>query len=204
MTTTTINLDTSTTIPATHPIGADELQELMAADPAVRILDVRTGAEFETSHIPGSYNVPLATLGEHVRDLADVQHPVVLVCRSGARASQAHDQLQRAGKQSLRILEGGMVAWEATDGAVNRGETTRWAMDRQVRFTAGSIALAGMAASIVVPGAKWIAGGVAAGLTFSAVTDTCAMAAVLSKLPYNQTENCDISAVLAELNGEAR
>ena len=45
-------------------------QQLAAADPLVRIIDVRTGGEFETMHIPGSFNVPLDTLDEHARDLA--------------------------------------------------------------------------------------------------------------------------------------
>ncbi len=181
-------------------INAAELQELRRADPAIRILDVRTGGEFETVHIPGSYNVPLDTLGEHVRDLADVEHPVVLVCQSGGRASQAHSKLSAAGKETLHILDGGMTAWQTSQGDVIRQTNARWAMDRQVRLVAGSIALAGVAVSMVVPGAKWIAGGVAAGLTYSAVSNTCAMASVLSRLPYNRTDRCDIAGVLAELN----
>lgn len=198
MTTTTMN----TTTLQTDTIDAQQLRALMEADPALRILDVRSGGEFETVHIPGSYNVPLDTLGEHVSDLADVEHPVVLVCQSGGRASQAHSKLSGAGKETLHILEGGMTAWQASGGDVARGDTDRWAMDRQVRFVAGSLSLAGIAASIVVPQAKWIAGGIGAGLTFSAVSNTCAMATVLSKLPYNRTDNCDIVGVLEELNKE--
>ena len=190
----------TTTIPETDTISAQQLRELMTEDPALRILDVRTGGEFETVHIPGSYNVPLDTLAEHIRDLADVEHPVVLVCQSGGRATQAHSKLADAGKQTLHILEGGMASWQAAGGDTARGETQRWALDRQVLLVAGSIALAGIVASVVVPQAKWIAGGVAAGLTFSAITDTCAMAAGLSKLPYNRTDACDIDGVLRDLN----
>jgi rhodanese-related sulfurtransferase len=190
---------TTTTIPATDTIDSGQLRQLRTTDPDIRILDVRTGGEFETVHIPGSYNVPLDTLGEHVRDLASVEHPVVLVCQSGGRATQAHGKLSTAGKETLHILEGGIAAWEASGGDVVRGDTNRWAMDRQVRLVAGSLALTGIVASTAIPGAKWLAGGVAAGLTFSAVTNTCAMAAVLAKLPYNQTDGCDIEGVLAEL-----
>jgi len=35
------------------------------------------------------------------------------------------------------------------------------------------------------------------------LTNTCAMATVLSKLPYNKTDRCDIAGVLAELNAVA-
>ena len=194
---------TATAIPATDTIDSNQLRQLRADERGVRILDVRTGAEFEALHIPGSYNVPLDTLAEHVSDLASVQHPVVLVCQSGGRASQAHEKLSAAGKDILHILDGGMTAWEASGGDVVRGTATKWAMDRQVRFAAGSIALTGIVASTVIPGAKWLAGGVAAGLTYSAASNTCAMAAVLRKLPYNRTDNCDITGVLEALNQEA-
>lgn len=188
------------TIPLTDVIDASTLRRLRNNDPDLRILDVRTGGEFETVHIPGSYNVPLDTLGEHVRDLASVEHPVVLVCQSGGRATQARKELAAAGKETLHILEGGMAAWQSADGELVRGSSDRWAMDRQVRLVAGSIALFGVASSTVVPGAKWIAAGVAAGLTYSAASNTCAMAAMLSKLPYNRTDKCDIAGVLAGLN----
>lgn len=189
----------TTTFPATDVIDVTQLQQLQLEDPAIRILDVRTGGEFENSHIPGSYNVPLDTLGEHVRDLADVEHPVVLVCQSGGRASQAHEKLTEAGKATLHILEGGMTSWQAAGGDLTVGNTTRWAMDRQVRFVAGTFAIVAVVASIFVPGLEWIAAGVGAGLAYSAVSNTCAMAAVLAKLPYNRTNACDITRILEEL-----
>jgi rhodanese-related sulfurtransferase len=199
----------TTTVPsnavtsAVDVIDAGKLRQLRQQDPDIRILDVRTGGEFEIAHIPGSYNVPLDTLGEHVRDLANVEHPVILVCQSGGRATQAHGKLAAAGKDALHILEGGMNAWEAADGDLVRGDTDRWAMDRQVRLVAGSFVMAGIVASPFVPGAQWIAGAVGAGLAYSAASNSCAMAAVLSKLPYNRTDKCDIQGVLADLNRTA-
>ena len=191
---------TTTSLPAVDRIDVNQLRVLRTDDPDIRVLDVRTGGEFETAHIPGSYNVPLDTLGEHVRDLADVAHPVVLVCQSGGRAGQAHEKLTAAGKDALHILDGGISAWQAAGGDVITGDTDRWAMDRQVRLVAGASALAAVLVSVMVPKAKWLAGGVGAGLAFSAVSNTCAMAGLLSKLPYNQTDRCDIAGVLGELN----
>ena len=40
------------------------VEAAIGADPAIRLLDVRTPAEFETAHIAGAYNVPLDTLHE--------------------------------------------------------------------------------------------------------------------------------------------
>lgn len=194
---------TNATLPATDTISVQQLRQLMQADPLLRILDVRTGGEFDAVHIPGAYNVPLNTLAEHATDLATVEHPIVLVCKSGGRAGQAHAKLTDAGKQSLHLLDGGMDAWETQGGDVVRGTSTTWAMDRQVRLVAGSIALLGILLSIFVPKAKWLAGGVAAGLTFSAVSNTCAMGTLLAKLPYNRSNNCDIAGVLDGLRKAA-
>lgn len=184
---------------AADVIDSSQLRRLIADDPLVRILDVRTGGEFDSVHIPGSYNVPLDTLAEHAHDLAELEHPVVLVCKSGARADQAHGRLAGAGKQQLHLLEGGLDAWLGAGGDVVRGVSETWAMDRQVRLVAGSLSLAAILTSVVAPKAKWLAGGVAAGLTFSAVTNTCAMANVLTKLPYNRGRGCDVGAVLQQM-----
>ncbi|NNE94801.1 MAG: rhodanese-like domain-containing protein [Acidimicrobiales bacterium] len=190
----------TTIVPDHDTITTAQLRNIRQTDPDLRILDVRGGGEFETVHIPGSYNVPLDTLGEHARDLASVEHPVVLVCQSGSRATQAHGKLVEAGKTTLHILDGGIAAWESEGGDVVRGDTQRWAMDRQVRLVAGSIVLLAVLASLALPGLEWIAAGVGAGLVYSAISNTCTMALILGKLPYNRTDKCDIPGVLAELN----
>ena len=93
-----------------------------------------------------------------------------------------------------------MSSWLAVGGEVVRSSSERWAMDRQVRLVAGGIALVAIVASALVPKAKWVGAGVAAGLVFSAVSNTCAMASVLAKLPYNRGKACDIAGVLDDLN----
>ena len=190
----------------THPqstavatIAPDELVRMRNEDPAVHVIDVRTPGEFETGHIEGSYNVPLDLLGEHVSDLAGLDHNVVLVCQSGARATKALEQLVAAGKSNLRLLHGGMNAWTASGKDVARTNATRWPMDRQVRLAAGSIVLSSIVASTRFPAARYLAGFIGGGLTFSAVTNTCGMAMVLAKLPYNRGASCDMGAILDEL-----
>lgn len=75
--------------------------------------------------------------------------------------------------------------FERAGGQVVRGRQ-RWAMERQVRLVAGSLVTASIATSLLAPKARFLAGVVGAGLTFSAVTNTCAMARALSVLPYNR------------------
>jgi rhodanese-related sulfurtransferase len=169
----------------------------------VRVIDVRTGGEFETAHIPGSYNVPLDTLGEHREEIRrHVSETVVLVCQSGNRASQAERKLAEIGMSNVHVLEGGIAAWQAGGGPVNRGRQ-RWSLERQVRLVAGLIVLLAVTASAAVPPLKWLAGFVGAGLTFAAVSNTCAMGTVLGKLSYNRGGSCDTDLIVAQLTGGA-
>ncbi|MFU8839584.1 MAG: rhodanese-like domain-containing protein [Nitriliruptoraceae bacterium] len=154
----------------------------------VTVIDVRTPGEFETVHIPSADNLPLDRLDHHadrLRALVQAEAEVVLVCRSGNRAHQAQDALVEQGLPRLPILEGGMLAWQAGDGPVVQ-DVIRWDLERQVRLTAGLIVLASILLSIVWPPARFVAGALGVGLIIAAVTNTCAMGMLLSKLPYNR------------------
>ncbi|NYV73023.1 rhodanese-like domain-containing protein [Streptomyces sp. UH6] len=175
------------------------LQHLIGNGTAPRLLDVRTPGEFQTSHIPGAYNVPLDTLREHRGELRrHLDEDVVLICRSGARASQAEQALAEVGLPNLRVLDGGMMAWEASGAPVNRGPE-RWELERQVRLIAGSVVLVSGVVGFFVPGVHLIGTAIGAGLTFAAVSNTCAMGMMLSKLPYNRGPRTDIRTVVASL-----
>lgn len=64
----------------------------------------------------------------------------------------------------------------------------RWAMERQIRLVAGLVVLISITASVLWPLARILAGAVGLGLTVAAVTDTCLLGRLLSKLPYNRME----------------
>lgn len=166
-------------------ITASELRGLMEGAHDIRILDVRTPAEFETAHIPGAYNIPLDHLADAISELRHVGEQTVVVCQTGNRASTACVRLDGAGVTGARRLEGGMSEWERVGGDVFRG-TPRWSLERQVRLVAGGIVLASILASVKFPAARFVAGAVGAGLTFAAVSNTCAMGTMLAKLPYNR------------------
>ncbi|MFF9498054.1 rhodanese-like domain-containing protein [Streptomyces flaveolus] len=175
------------------------LHRLVQEGRAPRLLDVRTPGEFRTTHIPGSYNVPLHTLREHRAELrSHLDEEAVLICRSGQRAREAEQALAQAGLPNLRVLEGGMNAWEAASAPVKRGPE-RWDMERQVRLVAGSVVLATGLVGIAVPGVHLIGTAIGAGLTYAALSNSCAMGVLLSKLPYNRGPRTDIRTVIAEL-----
>ena len=167
-------------------VDADTVARWINEPGTAVVLDVRTPGEFETAHLTGSYSVPLDLLREHTAEFAaHLDRPVVLICQSGGRAEQAAQRLAGAGLANLHVLDGGLPALAAAGAPITRGQA-RWAMDRQVRLVAGSLTLAGGLASLAVPAAIALPIAVGAGLTFSAVTKSCAMAALLGRLPYNR------------------
>ena len=187
-------------------LDAVQVHEWMSGPTGPRIVDVRTPGEFADVHIPGSHNVPLDLLEEHRRELAenldaDADADVVLVCRSGARAGRAERALAGAGLSGLHVLDGGLAAWESAGGELVRGEGT-WDLERQVRLVTGSIVLIGIIASTVVPQAKWLSAGIGAGLTGAALTDTCALGMLLSKLPHNRRNTPDPERLFGQLREE--
>jgi rhodanese-related sulfurtransferase len=184
-----------------NTINPVELRAALEDGREIQLVDVRSGAEFESAHIPGSYHVPLDALREHRQEFRSVSAPLVLVCQSGGRATQAATGLSEAGMTNVRILEGGLNRWASIGGEVRTASRQKWALERQVRLVAGAIVLLSILASLVVPGARFVAGAVGAGLVFAALTDTCAMGMLLAKLPYNRGATCDVNRVVQELTG---
>ncbi|GAT06891.1 rhodanese-like domain-containing protein [Mycolicibacterium novocastrense] len=180
-------------------IDAQELRALMNSTAPPRVLDVRTPGEFETAHMPGAYNVPLDMLRGHRDEIAKrLDQQVVLVCRSGQRATAADQALRGADVTNVHILDGGMTAWEALGFPVERA-AQRWDLERQVRLVAGCLVLSSVVSSIVAPRLKWLAAGIGGGLAAAALTDTCAMGTMLSKLSYNRGATCDARTIVAQL-----
>jgi rhodanese-related sulfurtransferase len=170
---------------STDTVSSTTLRDPLDSTEPAQVVDVRTPAEFESAHIPGSFNLPLDVLRSHKADVVEnLEDDVVLVCRSGQRATQAQQILNSAGK-AARVLQDGILDWERQGYVVDRGRQ-RWDLERQVRLVAGSIVLTSVVGSVVVPKAKWLAAAIGGGLTYAAVSNTCGMAAVLSKLPYNR------------------
>ena len=82
------------------------------ADQALVVLDVRTPAEFAEGHVPGAINIPNGELAARVAELADAKgRDIVVYCRSGVRAAQALDVLDKAGFKRLYHLQGDYNRW---------------------------------------------------------------------------------------------
>ncbi|MCA9804806.1 MAG: DUF2892 domain-containing protein [Cyanobacteria bacterium HKST-UBA02] len=75
----------------------------------------------------------------------------------------------------------------ATDTPDTKSKKGAWSMDRQVRMFAGTLILIGLALGFSL-NLSWVclSAFVAIGMIVSALTDACAMAAFLSKMPWNR------------------
>ncbi|MEV4340366.1 rhodanese-like domain-containing protein [Streptomyces sp. NPDC049590] len=168
------------------------------------VIDVRTPGEYASGHLPGAHNVPLDRLDAALPALktAAGRGDLLMVCASGARSAQACRRLADQGVTAA-TLTGGTTAWAQLGHDIHRpaGTRTAWAMDRQVRLAAGSLVLAGLIAGRRWNAARRLSAGVAGGLVLSALTDTCGMARLLGKLPYNQPRATDLDGTLAALAG---
>lgn len=93
----------------------DELRRRLTTGEAPMIVDVRGPDEFDgpLGHIDGALNIPLAALAARAGDLAHAGCPIVLVCLTDKRSSQAAAELIDAGACDVAVLRGGMRAWRA-------------------------------------------------------------------------------------------
>ena len=127
----------------------------------------------------------------------DRNAPLYVICRSGSRSKQGCDKLIAAGFTNVINVTGGTQAWDKAGFAVVRGKKAV-SLERQVRIAAGSLVVAGSALGFFVH-PYWIAlsAFVGAGLVFAGVTDTCGMAMVLAKMPWNKVAKTPASTNVA-------
>lgn len=171
-------------------ISARDLHSRLQAGEAIDLIDVRTPAEYGEVHASIAKNFPLGKF-----DVGSVltQHPgsgpLYVICRSGSRGKQACEKLAAAGCTRAVNVEGGTLAWEQAGLPVVRGRKTI-SLERQVRICAGFLSLTGGLLAMFVN--HWFAGlsaFVGAGLMFAGITDTCGMALILARMPWNQVSS---------------
>jgi rhodanese-related sulfurtransferase len=166
-----------------------QLKDLHQRDPSLRLIDVRTPAEYRSAHVPFAENRPLESLDPAVLVHADDtnrQRVLYVICQQGGRGANACAKLEAAGLCEAVNVAGGTAAWEQAGLPVVRGKNTI-SLERQVRIAAGLLVLAGLLLGIFVhPYLLGIAAFVGAGLTFAGLTETCGMGLLLARMPWNQ------------------
>jgi SulP family sulfate permease len=115
--------------PARHPVEAETLNIRMPKEavPGLEarqlwnelhqpqtplVIDVREAREFRRGHIAQAQLIPLHQLFSDISQIPK-DRPVVFVCRSGRRSTRATYALINQGFVNVRMMYGGMLAWEA-------------------------------------------------------------------------------------------
>ena len=166
------------------------------------IIDVRTPLEFREVHVQTARNVPLDGLDPH--ELMNgrngsAEKPLYIICKSGSRGQKACSKIADCGYENVCNIEGGTDGCIAAGLPVVRGKKAM-SLERQVRIAAGAIVLAGSVAAMAT-GIVWFAAIPAfmgAGLSFSGITDSCAMGLLIAKMPWNQVKTEEVTCAGAK------
>ena len=89
----------------------------------VAVVDVRAVSEWARGHIPGTPNIPVGRLVDHLDEMPR-DRPLVMQCQGGGRSIVAASLLQAHGFTNVVDLAGGFSAWEAAGQPVHRGVET--------------------------------------------------------------------------------
>ena len=92
-------------------ITAQDLINLTNQD-KVKLIDLRSTADFDDGHITGSINIPYANPDDRVHEIKKYEGiSLVLICETGSQSANAGEKLQNLGYKETLILSGGINNW---------------------------------------------------------------------------------------------
>ncbi len=98
---------------------AEEFKKSIDTSINKNIIDVRTSKEFKAGYIPTAKNINLydSDFTKNI-GLLDRDQPVYLYCKGGLRSAEAAQKLMAMGFTSVYDLQGGIMAWENKEYAL--------------------------------------------------------------------------------------
>lgn len=111
-------------IKSTPVITVNELRRVLDKGEDVSIIDVRRKAEFESGHIPGALNFPLAELEESIATLPEGK-TLAIACASGYRSAIAKSLLEKFGVERIMNVLGGFKAWQEAEFEVDTSQMSQ-------------------------------------------------------------------------------
>ena len=92
-------------------ITQEKAKEMMAKDDGHIIVDVRRQDEYDEGHIPGALLIPNESITDKQPDeLPDLNHIILVYCRSGRRSKEASQKLADMGYTNVYEF-GGINTW---------------------------------------------------------------------------------------------
>lgn len=165
-------------------ITPQDLQKRISAGETIRIVDVRSRAEFASGHLPGAENIPLGAVQGRLEGIGG-NEVVALVCHSGGRSEAACARVKSNHPRAMN-LDGGVSAWRRAGFELVRGPRAPRSLDRQTHFVAGTFLITALLLFRAGIQAWWIFALLPAfGLMLDALTGICPMTLMLKRLPWN-------------------
>jgi rhodanese-related sulfurtransferase len=166
-------------------ITVQELNSYISEDKKLCYIDVRSQAEFTAEHISKFRNIPLDQLETFEKELSE-HHTIVLSCATGIRSAKAYKVIEEKANIVLNV-EGGLTAWNTAGFDTVKGSSSVISVMRQVQIVVGLGVLLGVILSQFYHiNFIWVSAFFGAGLLFSGVTNTCALAVILGKMSWNK------------------
>lgn len=173
-------------------ISSAEYKAIMHNDNVVTI-DIRTPYEVQSESIGSDLHINSTDCAaDHVKNALNDKgltagENVYLLCQSGARAEQVQKKLGADFPWRMIKIEGGLNALKTQGVEVTVKKKNAVSLERQVRIAAGLLVVVGVVlAHSIHPNFIYLSAFVGAGLTYSGVTNTCTMALILAKMPWNK------------------
>jgi hydroxyacylglutathione hydrolase len=95
-------------------VHAKELAQRIKSKSSPQVVDVRSGAEFDSGHIPGAIHAPTWKILLKLAQLPDDKGAeLVVTCEQGPRARMAQSLLNAYGYRNATLLEGHMAGWRS-------------------------------------------------------------------------------------------
>ena len=95
-----------------HKISAEEAKKMLDENSKIKLVDVRSEAEYKEKHIPGATLLPLPDIEPKAAEMLPDKDAVILVyCRSGMRSMNASNKLVSMGYTHVYDIGGGISNW---------------------------------------------------------------------------------------------
>jgi rhodanese-related sulfurtransferase len=105
----TVKAQIAKEFPSVKKVSTAELAKELDSPQRPALVDVRTAAEFEVSHLSGAQHVDPEAAASDLKLAKDAL--IVTYCSVGYRSARFAERLQKAGFLSVRNLEGSIFQW---------------------------------------------------------------------------------------------
>jgi rhodanese-related sulfurtransferase len=94
-------------------VTVEQTRERIAADPTVKLIDVREDDEWKAGHAAGAYHLGKGIIERDIEEqVPDKSTELVLYCGGGYRSALAADVLREMGYTKAFSMAGGWKAWK--------------------------------------------------------------------------------------------